>query len=206
MLKIYLKWLITALCRCCACFSNVFSLFSAFNPRRFINTPTSSVPCALKSVEWKHWHSDGPLGLFLLRFLMHVFSPVRPKTWLTAAPATGRPPGRRRWSSTARQSSWSTASPARSSDRHVPPTAASATTVWVSDNQNRFGLIWLSVPNLVRPSKRWMVQTAERESHKQTHVSLDGAKVRLIRGVETLSIQMCTRSLRGTDWQIQKFN
>lgn len=73
MLKIDLKRHITALCRRCACFSNVFSLFSAFNLCRFINTPTSSVPCALKSVEWKHWHSNGPVGLFLFWFLMRLF-------------------------------------------------------------------------------------------------------------------------------------
>lgn len=73
MPKIDLKRHITALCRCCACFSNVFSLFSAFNLCRFINTPTSSVPCALKSVEWKNWHSNGAVGLFLFWFLMRLF-------------------------------------------------------------------------------------------------------------------------------------
>lgn len=55
-----------------------------------------------------------------------------PKMWPMAAQATGLLPGPRRSSSTVRQSSWNIALPAKSSDRHVPPTAASVTTVWVS--------------------------------------------------------------------------
>lgn len=199
MLKIDLKRHITALCRC---FSNVFSLFSAFNLCRFINTPTSSVPCALKSVEWKNWHSNGPVGLFSVLIpdaSLHLFSPVRPKTWPTAAPATGPPPGRRRWSSTARQSSWSTASPARSSDRHVPPTAASATTVWVSDKPEafRFDSRHLSFrPKLFQTFRMmngpdcWERKFGDlrKRRHKQTHFSLaDDAKVRLIRDGYTLN-------------------
>lgn len=68
-------------------------------------------------------------SIFLFEYWLR--SIVFPQTWPMAARATGPLPGPRRSSSTVRQSSWNIALPAKSSDRHVPPTAASVTTVWV---------------------------------------------------------------------------
>lgn len=79
-----------------------------------------------------------------------------PQTWPMAARATGPLPGPRRSSSTVRQWSWNIALPAKSSDRHVPPTAASVTTVWV-----RYTLLWSNVPDM--KSERF-VQQQESES------------------------------------------
>lgn len=90
------------------------------------NTPTAITPRARCSV----CGSFDIRCLFSLIFMSLSF--IFPKMWLMAVPATGPLPGLRRWSSTARQSNWSIASPARSSDHRVPPIAASVTTVWVS--------------------------------------------------------------------------
>jgi len=91
-----------------------------------------------------------------------------------AAPATGPLPGLKRWSSTDRQSNWSIASRARSSDRHVPPTAASVTTVWVSrDVFKKWVCIGLVTrvyhQHLVDPSANSLKTNTQQTLHRRTH-------------------------------------